>query len=402
MYLSPKIADAFTTLGLEPGATEVQVNAAHKEIAKKYHPDLHMNDTQDEIAHLNELLAQTNTARKILLDYLEIEAAKTQVTPDEEEKALKITLLYAIRNEITKIDELIQQGQRIKSYFKNEDYINNMVEMQEYTQKTKEFIKMQHSLLEKIGDQKIMGLADYKWKLYELNMIYQETKISRKFVSEFEKWLQKSDEFKSLMDLYIKSGFKKLILPKIQALIEKDIVHLAAAPSRWWDHHQYREWEEYMLFSKLDSPYNKLYDAISLFEKLMSVKPKVKKAFATFYDKHFFKEIGFTNDIDILNKETLNLDLPSMIDEICERVYYRIRENFESPDEKIETDDFLNSIEDFYNHVESLTSRNIIKTSDDIKDFKKAIEKLKTHQPIKPKQYVLKPNKQALKSNMIR
>ncbi|MDR0931330.1 MAG: J domain-containing protein [Clostridiales bacterium] len=107
--LTESIVKAFNTLGLEPNATEAQVNNAYKEIAKKYHPDLHMNNTQDEIVHLNELLAQTNNARKILLDYFAMESEKNQVTPQQEAEAITLMYTSALKNEIEKTSSLVAQ-----------------------------------------------------------------------------------------------------------------------------------------------------------------------------------------------------------------------------------------------------------------------------------------------------
>ncbi|MDR0931323.1 MAG: J domain-containing protein [Clostridiales bacterium] len=84
MTYSEQIQVAYACLGLEFGATEAEVNSAYKEITKRFHPDLHMNDTEDEIAHFNILQAQANDARDTLQKYFDLQQAKAEVSPQEE------------------------------------------------------------------------------------------------------------------------------------------------------------------------------------------------------------------------------------------------------------------------------------------------------------------------------
>ncbi|MDR0931335.1 MAG: J domain-containing protein [Clostridiales bacterium] len=170
MYISPKIIEAFTTLGLEPGATEAQVKAAYKTLSKKYHPDLatNKNDAKEQ-ERLNNLQAQLNFARAILQDYFEIEAAKSQVTPEEEDKANTKRIIYTIKNEIPKIESLIKQTKDLVDYFVCNERHQNPNQVSEFIVETNKYLNMHNSIFESIADKKNPFFNKYRALIKELH-----------------------------------------------------------------------------------------------------------------------------------------------------------------------------------------------------------------------------------------
>ncbi|MDR0931329.1 MAG: DnaJ domain-containing protein [Clostridiales bacterium] len=369
MTYSEQIKNAYETLGLELGATEAQVNSAHKEIAKKYHPDLHMNDTPDEIAHLNELLAQANTARKILLDYIEIEAAKAQVTPEEAEKAATISLMYVAKKEIPTLESFIKQSRKIDRYFSNNKYANNQAEIEEYIKNTEAYINVQDAFLEKISDKKGIGFNTYKSKLDDLKTMFNSIKKSQEITRETAEISIKAGKTIALMNSYVKSGFNNQMVPKLNALIDENKNYIAEKRSSWEEIN--KKDQAYSKYYRFKGIRDKLTAANDMLNDLVKAKPAIKEVFATVYNKDFYEEIGLSKNYQILHET-----LPAIINKICERTDEILRNEANSTTSDIILKGrFLDSIKDFYDYVDNATTGKLptIEMSPEIKDFKKAL-----------------------------
>ncbi|MDR0931331.1 MAG: DnaJ domain-containing protein [Clostridiales bacterium] len=121
------IKTAYTTLELEFGATEAQVNSAYKELTKKYHPDLAANKNDaEEQERLNKLQAELNSARKFLLKYLEIESEKAKVTPKEAKKEEINILIQNIKANLQEANAIIDNSSTIPLQL---DYNPNQIDI---------------------------------------------------------------------------------------------------------------------------------------------------------------------------------------------------------------------------------------------------------------------------------
>ncbi|MDR0931337.1 MAG: J domain-containing protein [Clostridiales bacterium] len=120
-----KLYNPYTILGLNPNATMTEIKSAYRTLSQKYHPDLHMNDTEENIKKYEELQKEINLAYQHLSDpdskkeidtnlaqAAALKKDKENVTPREEYNAAKKIF-------ITKGKEVEQLGNDALNYIYN-------------------------------------------------------------------------------------------------------------------------------------------------------------------------------------------------------------------------------------------------------------------------------------------
>ena len=66
-------ADPYKVLGISPGASQDEIKKAYRQMAKKYHPDLHPDDP-----NANKRMAEINEAYDMLMNPEKYEAKRAQ------------------------------------------------------------------------------------------------------------------------------------------------------------------------------------------------------------------------------------------------------------------------------------------------------------------------------------
>ncbi|MDR0931328.1 MAG: DnaJ domain-containing protein [Clostridiales bacterium] len=168
MTYDEQIKNAFNTLGLKDSATEAQVDSAYKKFAKKYHPDLHMNDTPENIDKFNDLLGEANNAREILQTYFELKEAKEQVTPEEEADIVKDLLLHSIKSEISQIKEINTKCDNIFNAFSIDGFEDSEQELRKFLDFGDKYIAEHTKNLDTIADKKGLLFRNYEKLFAEL------------------------------------------------------------------------------------------------------------------------------------------------------------------------------------------------------------------------------------------